>query len=83
MGRKNATVCHRRPRNPVTLGVIKEAASRTTDKSREALISIFGEVVNDPLAITGGAGDTVLASIFKVTNGALLVIGAIFVCYIL
>lgn len=83
MGRKNATVCHRRLRNPVTLGVIKEAASRTTDKSREALISIFGEVVNDPLAITGGTGDTVLASIFKVTNGAMLVIGAIFVCYIL
>lgn len=69
--------------NPVTLGVIKEAASRTSDKSREALISIFGEVVNDPLAITGGAGDTVLASIFKVTNGAMFVIGAIFICYIL
>lgn len=69
--------------NPVTLGVIKEAASRTSDKSREALISIFGEVVNDPLAITGGTGDTVLASIFKVTNGAMCVIGAIFICYIL
>ena len=69
--------------NSVTLGVIKEAASRTSDKSREALISIFGEVVNDPLAITGGTGDTVLASIFKVTNGAMFVIGAIFICYIL
>ena len=66
-----------------TLGEITQAARRTSDKSREALISIFGEVVNDPLAITGSGGDTILASIFKVTNGAMLVIGAIFVCYIL
>ena len=66
-----------------TLGEITQAARRTSDKSREALISIFGEVVNDPLAITGSGGDTILASIFMVTNGAMLVIGAIFTCYIL
>ena len=69
--------------NSVTLSVIREAAQRDGDKSREALVSIFGEVVKDPLAIVGGSGDTVLASIFMVTNGAILVIGAIFACYIL
>lgn len=68
--------------NSVTLSVIREAAQRDGDKSREALVSIFGEVVKDPLAIVGGSGDTVLASIFMVTNGAILVIGAIFACYI-
>ena len=68
--------------NSVTLSVIREAAQRDGDKSREALVSIFGEVVKDPLAIVGGSGDTVLASIFMVTNGAILVIGAMFACYI-
>ncbi len=67
-----------------TLNEISSAARRSGDKSREALVSIYGNVVNNPLA-TGGAGgsDTILAGIFQVTNGALLVISAMFACYIM
>jgi len=62
------------------LGAISQAARRTDDESRRALIAIFGQVVNDPLAkgAASGGGDTVLASIFQTTNAALLAI-AIFV----
>ncbi|MEB0221342.1 DotA/TraY family protein [Pseudomonas sp. AB12(2023)] len=67
-----------------TLSGIAEAAKRTGDKSREALVSIYGNVVNDPLASGGsGGGDTILASVFQVTNAALLVIGAMFATYMM
>jgi conjugal transfer/type IV secretion protein DotA/TraY len=67
-----------------SLGDISNAAKRSTDKSRQALVSVFGNVVNDPLATSSGGGsDTILASVFQVTNAALLVIGALFACYIL
>lgn len=68
----------------MTLGEISQAAARSGDKSRQALITIYGNVVNNPLA-TGGAGgsDTILAAIFQVANGALLVIGALFACYVM
>ncbi len=67
-----------------TLGEITNAAKRSGDKSREALVTIYGNVVNNPLASGGaGGGDTILAGIFQVTNGALLVIGAMFACYIM
>lgn len=65
-----------------TLGDISNAAHRPTDKSREALVTIFGNVVNDPLSGTGGP-DTVLASVFQTTNAALLVIGSFLACYVL
>ena len=66
-----------------TLGAISSAAKRSGDKSRQALVSIFGDVVNNPLAVGGpGGGDTILAVLFQTTNGALLVIGAMFACYI-
>ncbi|WP_260433723.1 DotA/TraY family protein [Burkholderia cenocepacia] len=68
----------------MTLGEITQAAQRSGDKSREALVAIYGNVVNNPLA-TGGAGgsDTILAGIFQVANAALLVIGALFTCYVM
>ncbi|CAJ3536797.1 conjugal transfer/type IV secretion DotA/TraY family protein [Burkholderia pseudomallei] len=68
----------------MTLGEISQAAARSGDKSRQALITIYGNVVNNPLA-TGGAdgSDTILAGIFQVANGALLVIGALFACYVM
>lgn len=70
--------------NGTTLGEITAAAQRSTDSSREALVAIYGNVVNNPLATGGaGGGDTILASVFQVTNGALLVIGAIFACYVM
>lgn len=66
-----------------SLGDITSAAKRTGDKSREALVSIYGNVVNNPLASGGsGGGDTILANVFQVFNGALLVIGAMFAIYI-
>ncbi|MET3132774.1 conjugal transfer/type IV secretion protein DotA/TraY [Oxalobacteraceae bacterium GrIS 1.11] len=65
-----------------TLGVIGDAARRSGDKSRQALVSIFGDVVNNPLAAGGSGGDTILAVLFQTTNGALLVVGAMFACYI-
>lgn len=67
-----------------SLSGIAEAAKRTGDKSREALVSIYGNVVNNPLATGGsGGGDTVLASVFQVTNASLLVIGGFFAAYML
>jgi conjugal transfer/type IV secretion protein DotA/TraY len=66
-----------------TLGEITEAARRSGDMSREALVSIFGQVVNNPLAAGGsGGGDTILASVFQITNGALFVVGGIFATYL-
>jgi hypothetical protein len=66
-----------------TLGEITEAARRSGDMSREALVSILGQVVNNPLAAGGsGGGDTILASVFQITNGALFVVGGIFATYL-
>ncbi len=66
-----------------TLNLIGSAAKRSGDKSRQALVSIFGDVVNNPLAVAGSNGsDTILAVLFQTTNAALLVIGAMFACYI-
>lgn len=66
-----------------SLGDIENAAKRSGDKSRQALVSIYGNVVNNPLA-TGGAGgaDTVLAGVFQIGNAVLLVIGAMFACFV-
>ncbi|SAK11390.1 integral membrane protein [Burkholderia multivorans] len=67
-----------------TLGEISQAAQRSGDKSHQALVAMYGNVVNNPLATgSAGGGDTILASLFQVTNGALLVIGAIFTCYMM
>jgi conjugal transfer/type IV secretion protein DotA/TraY len=65
-----------------TIEDISSAAARPTDKSREALVTIFGNVVNDPLS-GAGSPDTVLASVFQITNAGLLVIGSFFACYFL
>lgn len=57
----------------MSLGEISAAAKTTTDLSRQALIGIFGQVVNDPLTTgAGGSGDTILAKIFQIGNSALL-----------
>ncbi|WP_258179228.1 hypothetical protein [Burkholderia multivorans] len=46
-----------------TLGEVSQAANRSGDYSRQALVSVFGNVVNNPLATGGaGGGDTILAS---------------------
>ncbi|RMV04769.1 Integral membrane protein, partial [Pseudomonas savastanoi] len=67
-----------------TIGEITTASKKTGDLSRQALATIYGDVVNNPLASseTGGV-DTILASIFQVLNGALLVVGSLWACYII
>ncbi|WP_017461375.1 DotA/TraY family protein [Dyella ginsengisoli] len=63
-----------------SLGEIGAAAKRPDDKSREALVAVFGQVVNDPLSGGGaGGGDTLLAAIFQRTNVALLSIAGVIV----
>ena len=65
-----------------TLAEISQAANRTSDLSRQALVGVFGDFVNNPLA-TGGAGGgyPILATPLQVTNGALLVVEGFFACY--
>lgn len=63
---------------------ITNAADSSTDKSREALVTIFGEVVNDPLATGSGSGsDTLIAAVFKTTNSCLLAVAGFMACYML
>lgn len=65
------------------IGAIAAAAKRPDDQSRQALVSIFGQVVNNPLAVSDGAGggDTILAVIFQRTNMALLTIAGVIAGY--
>ncbi|WP_175190012.1 MULTISPECIES: DotA/TraY family protein [Achromobacter] len=56
----------------MSLGEISAAAKTTSDLSRQALIGIFGQVVNTPLATSASGGDTILARIFQIGNSALL-----------
>lgn len=66
----------------MSLGEISAAAKSTTDFSRQALISIFGQVVNDPLASgASGGGDTILARIFQIGNSSLLVVAIVIGAY--
>lgn len=65
-------------------GEITAASKKTGDLSRQALATIYGDVVNNPLASSEAGGvDTILASIFQVLNGALLVVGSLWACYII
>ena len=67
-----------------TIGEITTASKKSGDLSRQALATIYGDVVNNPLASSNTGGvDTILASIFQVLNGALLVVGSLWACYII
>ena len=57
-----------------TVSVISDAAQRPNDKARQALVTIFGNVVNNPLS-GSGTPDTIIASAFQVVNAGILVIG--------
>lgn len=65
-----------------TYGQIEEAAKKTDDRSRQALESIFGEVVNNPFS-PSATSDTLVSSVFKVFNVCLLVVAAFFAGYLL
>lgn len=61
------------------MGEISSAATRSDDKSRQGLVTIFGDVVNNPLS--GSGSGTILSDLFGVANGMLLVVGGIAVIY--
>jgi conjugal transfer/type IV secretion protein DotA/TraY len=65
-----------------TYGQIEEASRKTDDRSRQALESIFGEVVNNPFS-PSSTSDTLVSSVFKVFNVCLLVVAAFFAGYLL
>ena len=65
-----------------TYGLIEEAAKKADDRSRQALESIFGEVVNNPFS-EFATSDTLVSSVFKVFNVCLLVVAAFFAGYLL
>ncbi|MNB83113.1 hypothetical protein D3C76_257100 [compost metagenome] len=68
----------------ITVDDITNAADSATDKSRQALVTIFGEVVNDPLATGNDSGsDTLIAAVFKTTNACLLAVAGFMACYML
>lgn len=50
----------------VTYGSIREAAQSSTDLSRQALITIFGDVVTDPFS---ASSPTIIGSLFGILNG--------------
>ena len=61
------------------MGAVAEAAKRPDDQSRKALVTIFGPVVNNPLAVSDGSGggETLLAVVFTRLNFALLSIAGV------
>lgn len=68
----------------VSLGEISQASKRSTDKSREALVTVYGQVVNNPLASgSSGGKDTIIASVFQLINGGLLVVAGLFIFYLI
>jgi conjugal transfer/type IV secretion protein DotA/TraY len=57
------------------LSEITNASDNASDLSRQALVTLFGQVVNDPLAVgSEDGGDTLIAQIFKVFSSGLLII---------
>lgn len=68
----------------ISVDDITNAADSSTDKSREALVTIFGEVVNNPLAAGDDPGsDTLVAAVFKTTNSCLLAVAGFMACYMM
>ena len=64
------------------LDTIRDAGSRAEDRSRQSLISIFGDVVQNPLSAADDvATDSLLAKTFLIFNSVLAVIASILVLY--
>ncbi|HCA3439716.1 TPA: DotA/TraY family protein [Salmonella enterica subsp. salamae serovar 35:g,m,s,t:-] len=67
----------------ITMDDITTAASLSGDKSKEALVTIFGQVVNDPLATSDSGSETMIAAVFKTTNACFLAVAGFMSCYML
>ena len=58
------------------LNDLNTAADRGTDISRQAMVTLFGQIVNDPLnGITEDGGDTLVSQILKIFSSTLLIVG--------
>ncbi|WP_145484269.1 DotA/TraY family protein [Yersinia aldovae] len=65
------------------LDQITNASDRSTDLSRQGLLTIYGQIVNDPLAVgSEDGGDTYISSVFKVFTMTLLIVGTAWAGYI-
>ncbi|MEQ1966194.1 DotA/TraY family protein [Xenorhabdus nematophila] len=57
------------------LNDLSNAANKGTDLSKQALVTLFGEVANNPLSvINNDSSDTFIAQIFKIFGATLLII---------
>lgn len=68
---------------PVQMDEIRQAAEREGDRSREALQLIFGEIVNNPLAVDGSEETTMVSSVFKILNGIGLIVGVFLLGFVI
>lgn len=60
------------------------AADRGTDISRQAMVTLFGQIVNDPLnGILEDGGDSLVSQVLKVFSSTLLIVGTAMGGYII
>lgn len=64
-----------------SIGEIQNAANRSGDKSMAMLEMVFGNVIHNPLAATGGVGSGMLANIFMVITSCILAVGLLWAIY--
>ncbi|QYD70075.1 DotA/TraY family protein [Paraburkholderia edwinii] len=64
-----------------SISSIASAANTGTDQSMAALTQVFGSVMSSPLTGSSGSGSTI-ASILGTINACVLVIGALWACYL-
>lgn len=58
------------------LNDLTTAADRGTDISRQAMVTLFGQIVNDPLnGIAEDGGDSLVSQILKIFSSTLLIVG--------
>ncbi|EGM9638929.1 TPA: DotA/TraY family protein [Escherichia coli] len=63
----------------ITYETIASAAEKSTDLSRQALVTIFGDVVTNPFSFTGSS---VIGNTFAVFNGILCGLALFWFCFI-
>ncbi|OWV31246.1 DotA/TraY family protein [Halomonas campaniensis] len=73
---------------PIQADEIRQAAERPNDRSRDALEVVFGGIVNDPLAVSGGSSggsgqQTLVSNVFKILNGLGLIVGIFLIGYVI
>lgn len=64
-----------------SISSITSAANSGSDQSMTALQQVFGSVVTNPLSGGSGSGSTI-ASVLGTLNASVLVIGALWACYL-